>query len=45
VAQIWIGADNGPYYGKADGFEAVMRLCEAGALGLMGRLDTGPGGD
>ena len=34
-----------PYYGKADGFEAVMRLCEAGAQGLMARLDTEPGGD
>lgn len=34
-----------PYYGESDRFEAVMRLCEAGALGLMARLDTEPGGD
>ena len=34
-----------PYYGKADGFEAVMRLCEPGALGLMARIDAEPGGD
>jgi len=27
-----------PYYGSADGFETVMRLCEAGALGVIERL-------
>ncbi|HEX5738250.1 MAG TPA: low molecular weight protein-tyrosine-phosphatase, partial [Hydrogenophaga sp.] len=34
-----------PYYGKADGFEKVMRLCEAGALGVLSRLDAEPVGD
>ncbi len=34
-----------PYYGRADGFEFVMRLCEAGARGVIERLDAEkPGG-
>lgn len=29
-----------PYYGNAAGFERVMDLCEAGALGVVNRLDA-----
>lgn len=34
-----------PYYGRADGFETVMRLCEAGAQGVIQRLTTQAGSE
>ena len=32
-----------PYYGAAEGFECVLRLCETGARGLIGHLKNTPG--
>ena len=29
-----------PYYGNAEGFERVLDLCEAGARGLIGQIQT-----
>lgn len=34
-----------PYHGSAEGFESVMRLCEAGALGVVQRLTMEDAGE